>query len=86
MSIKDAEQTVKQVRFLLVHSRQVRANRKERVRAVGSPKAARDLLLDLGHPQRLLGQVVGERHALVGQKRPICSGVCASIAQMCGAL
>ena len=33
-------------------------------------KAARDLLAHLGHAQGLLGQVVGERHILVGHEAP----------------
>ena len=40
------------------------------IAASGGAKAARDLLLDLWHAHRLLGQIVGEGHIGLGHETP----------------
>lgn len=60
-----------------MHRGQVGADHTENLRALQRAKAARDLLLHLGHAHRLLGDVVREGHPGIGGKAPDIVGILA---------
>ena len=50
--------------------RRSQINREERIGTLRRAKALRDLLLDLGHPERLLVQFVHKRDIVLGHETP----------------
>ena len=68
LTLESTDEAVKQAGLLLVRRSQI--NREERIGTLRRAKALRDLLLDLGHPERLLVQFVHKRDIVLGHETP----------------
>ena len=66
---------------LFVHGIEIGANGAEILRAVERAKAAGDFLLDLGHSDGALAEIVGKRHAQIGHETQHLCGVFAHAVQ-----
>ena len=66
---------------LFVHGIEIGANGAEILRAVERAKAAGDFLLDLGHSDGALAEIVGKRHAQIGHETQHLCGMFAHAAQ-----
>jgi hypothetical protein len=63
------------IHALFVERRQVGADSAEGIEAAGGAEASGDFLFDLGHPHRLLTEVVGEGDPAIGHKAPDIVGI-----------
>ena len=77
---------MKEIGALLVHGGEIGTDGAEGIGAVFSAEAAGNFLLDLGHADRLLGQVIGERHIVIGHEAPDVVGMGAQTPQEIGCL
>lgn len=68
-------QGMKEIGALLVERSEIGANGAEGVEAGLSAEAAGDFLFDLGHANRLLGDIVGERDLVIGHEAPNIIGM-----------
>lgn len=75
MALESLGQGMEEISALLAQGVEVRADDAEGLSAREGAKAAGDLLLDLGHAHGLLGEVVGERHPLIGHEAQYLVGV-----------
>ena len=64
-----------QIGALLVKRGEIGANDAESIEACLGAEAAGDFLFDLGHADRLLGDVVGERDVVIGHEAPDIVGM-----------
>ena len=66
---------MKEIGALFVESSEIGSNGAEGIETRLGTEAAGDLLFDLGHAHRLLGDVVGERDVVIGREAPDIVGM-----------
>jgi len=84
--LESQSQRIEGVDALLVQGGEVGADDAKGLGATFSTKAAGDLLFDLGHTHRLLGEVIGKGHAVIGHEAPDIVGMMTQATEQVGGL